>query len=66
MKTLKIGTRIVVTNILGGHGTIVTKPMKLLGDIFYGIKFDDYTYNSVFDPMYISVYNIEKESDYEL
>lgn len=52
--SFKIGDRVLVTNRMGSTGTVVTKPVVMLGVVHYGIKFDNPDMNTLYDPFYIA------------
>ena len=54
MKNFKINTKIIVTNLADSVGKIVTSPVKVLNEIYYGIEFENPMYNEIFNPRYIN------------
>ena len=55
---MKIGTRIIVKNLVDSEGTIVTKPVKILNGIYYGVEFVNPIHNKLFNPRYINEKNL--------
>ena len=49
---MKIGDRVITHT--GYTGTIVTEPKLILGDIHFGIKFDNFEMNKIFNPYYVN------------
>lgn len=50
---MKIGTNVIITYLADSKGKIITKPVKILGDIYYGIEFENPIYNELFYPRYV-------------